>query len=121
MSADLLIRDLLLGEDVSGQVELLLNLISDAAAGRELSNVVSEVIQVGYASPWVTLMSQECLLIACIQYKIPNNSVVLRLVHQQPGCRAYVSSWLITVVTRRDLRTYLVWAVCPRSRLDAVT
>lgn len=48
MSADTLIRDLLLGEDVSGQVELLLNLLSDAAAGRELSNVVSEVIQVSY-------------------------------------------------------------------------
>lgn len=46
MSADLLIRDLLLSEDVSGQVELLLNLLSDAAAGRELSSVVSEVIQV---------------------------------------------------------------------------
>lgn len=43
---DLLIKDLLLGEDVAGQVELLLNLLSDAAAGRELSNVVSEVIQV---------------------------------------------------------------------------
>lgn len=43
---DLLIKDLLLGEDVSGQVELLLNLLSDAAAGRELTNVVSEVIQV---------------------------------------------------------------------------
>lgn len=41
------IKDLLLGQDVSGQVELLLNLLSDAAAGKELSNVVSEVIQVG--------------------------------------------------------------------------
>lgn len=41
------IRDLLLGQDVSGQVELLLNLLSDAAAGKELSNVLSEVIQVG--------------------------------------------------------------------------
>lgn len=40
------IKDLLLGQDVSGQVELLLNLLSDAAAGKELSNVVSEVIQV---------------------------------------------------------------------------
>eukprot|EP00878_Enallax_costatus_P036408 GHUV01040884.1.p1 GENE.GHUV01040884.1~~GHUV01040884.1.p1 ORF type:complete len:122 (+),score=18.87 GHUV01040884.1:160-525(+) len=49
MSADTLIRDLLLGDDVSGQVELLLNLLSDAAAGRELSNVVSEVIQVTIA------------------------------------------------------------------------
>jgi hypothetical protein len=46
MSSELLIKDLLLGEDVAGQVELLLNLLSDAAAGRELSNVVSEVIQV---------------------------------------------------------------------------
>jgi hypothetical protein len=40
------IKDLLLGQDVSGQVELLLNLLSDAAAGKELSNVLSEVIQV---------------------------------------------------------------------------
>jgi hypothetical protein len=44
---DMMIRELLLGDDVAGQVELLLNLLSDAAAGRELSNVVSEVIQVG--------------------------------------------------------------------------
>jgi hypothetical protein len=43
---DMMIRELLLGDDVAGQVELLLNLLSDAAAGRELSNVVSEVIQV---------------------------------------------------------------------------
>eukprot|EP00775_Hariotina_reticulata_P003869 gene3869-4124_t len=49
MSSELLIKDLLLGEDVAGQVELLLNLLSDAAAGRELSNVVSEVIQVTIA------------------------------------------------------------------------
>lgn len=41
------IKDLLLGQDVSGQVELLLNLLSDAASGKELSNVLSEVIQVG--------------------------------------------------------------------------
>ncbi|KAF8065439.1 hypothetical protein HT031_003040 [Scenedesmus sp. PABB004] len=47
--ADTLIKDLLLGDDVAGQVELLLNLLSDAAAGRELSNVVSEVIQVTIA------------------------------------------------------------------------
>lgn len=47
-SADNKLRDLLLGQDVSGQVELLLNLLSDAAAGKELSNVVSEVIQVGW-------------------------------------------------------------------------
>jgi hypothetical protein len=40
------VRDLLLGQDVSGQVELLLNLLSDAAAGKELSNTVSEVVQV---------------------------------------------------------------------------
>jgi len=40
------ITSLLLGQDVSGQVELLLNLLSDAAAGKELSNVLSEVIQV---------------------------------------------------------------------------
>lgn len=40
------IKDLLLGQDVAGQVELLLNLLSDAAAGKELSNVLSEVIQV---------------------------------------------------------------------------
>jgi hypothetical protein len=40
------LRDLLLSPDVPGQVELLLNLLSDAAAGKELSNVVSEVIQV---------------------------------------------------------------------------
>ena len=41
------IKDLLLGQDVAGQVELLLNLLSDAAAGKELSNVLGEVIQVG--------------------------------------------------------------------------
>lgn len=40
------IKDLLLGQDVAGQVELLLNLLSDAAAGKELSNVLSDVIQV---------------------------------------------------------------------------
>lgn len=40
------IKDLLLGQDVSGQVELLLNLLSDAAAGKELSGVLTEVIQV---------------------------------------------------------------------------
>lgn len=42
------VRDLLLGQDASAKAELLLNLINDAAAGRELSSVVSDVIQVGH-------------------------------------------------------------------------
>lgn len=42
-------KDILLGDDIAGQAELLLSLLSDAAAGRELSNVVSDVIQVGPA------------------------------------------------------------------------
>ncbi len=39
-------KDILLSEDVSAQAELLLNLLNDAAAGRELSTVLSDVIQV---------------------------------------------------------------------------
>lgn len=42
------VRDLLLSADVPGQVELLLNLLNDAASGKEQvgSNTISEVIQV---------------------------------------------------------------------------
>jgi hypothetical protein len=41
------IKDLLLSDDAQGQAELLLNLLSEAAAGQDISNVVSDVIQVG--------------------------------------------------------------------------
>ncbi len=44
-------KDVLLGEDVSAKAELLLNLLNDAAAGRELTGVVSEVIQVRAPCP----------------------------------------------------------------------
>ena len=39
-------RDVLLSESTPEQAELLLNLLSDAAAGKELSNIVSDVVQV---------------------------------------------------------------------------
>lgn len=39
-------RDLLLGDDASQQAEFILNLIEQAAEGRELQNVISDVIQV---------------------------------------------------------------------------
>jgi len=42
------VRDLLLGEDTSQQAEFILNLIAEAAeGGREILNVISDVIQVG--------------------------------------------------------------------------
>lgn len=41
-----LLKELLLSGDIPGQVELLLNLLSEAAAGRDISHAVSEVIQV---------------------------------------------------------------------------
>jgi hypothetical protein len=40
------VKDLLLSEDVQGQVELLLNLLSATAGGLDVSRDVSEVIQV---------------------------------------------------------------------------
>jgi hypothetical protein len=40
------VRDLLLGEDAGQQADLILSLISEAAEGRELQNVISDVIQV---------------------------------------------------------------------------
>jgi hypothetical protein len=39
-------KDVLLGEDASAKAELLLNLLNDATAGRDVTAVVSEVIQV---------------------------------------------------------------------------
>ncbi len=39
-------KDILLSENAAAQAELLLNLLSDAAAGRELTSVVSDVVQV---------------------------------------------------------------------------
>jgi hypothetical protein len=47
------VKDLLLGDDPqkdAQRAELILSLISDAAEGREIANVVSDVIQVGVAS-----------------------------------------------------------------------
>jgi hypothetical protein len=44
------VRDMLLGEDTNVQAEFILNLIEEAAEGREVANVISDVIQVG----WVT-------------------------------------------------------------------
>ena len=41
------VKDLLLSDDVQGQVELLLNLLSAVAGGLDVSRDVSEVIQVG--------------------------------------------------------------------------
>ena len=41
------VKDLLLSDDAQGQAELLLNLLSEAAAGQDISNIVSDVIQVG--------------------------------------------------------------------------
>jgi hypothetical protein len=40
------VKDLLLSDDVQGQVELLLNLLSATAGGLDVSRDVSEVIQV---------------------------------------------------------------------------
>ena len=39
-------RDLLLGEDAGAQAEFILGLIAEAAEGREIQNVISDVIQV---------------------------------------------------------------------------
>jgi hypothetical protein len=39
-------RDLFSGNDVPAQAELLLNLLNDAAAGRDVSGLVSEVAEV---------------------------------------------------------------------------
>lgn len=66
--SDSLIRELLLGDDVAGQVELLLNLLSDAAAGRELSNVVSEIIQVCN----ILHISNVNTLLSCVHRKEPS-------------------------------------------------
>lgn len=43
------VRDLLLGDDAQQQAEFILNLISEAAEGREVLNVISDVIQVTIA------------------------------------------------------------------------
>ncbi|KAI8464574.1 MAG: hypothetical protein J3K34DRAFT_114028 [Monoraphidium minutum] len=43
------VRDLMLGEDTAAQAEFILNLISEAAEGREVLNAVSDVIQVTIA------------------------------------------------------------------------
>lgn len=44
------VRDLLLGEDAAAQADFILGLVSDAAEGKELLNVVSDVIQVRWVA-----------------------------------------------------------------------
>jgi hypothetical protein len=43
-------REILTSEDIDAQAQLLLSLLSDAAAGRDLFGVATDVIQVGLAA-----------------------------------------------------------------------